>query len=980
MNLFDLFASLSLDANKFYQGLQQAQQAATRFSNNLVSAFSKTFVSTGNALTNIGKGISGIGDGITAAGQKASVVTAGLGSLLVSTFNKAKSFIATYESSMVVFRQKLQGGEEAAKDMYNALVGIAKGSAYAQEHMVEAGKVLVAMGNDANKTKKYVQAATDAVAAFGGTGQDVEELAHRFARMSQQTNLYTMDLNILAEKGVRVWDILATHYHKTTTEIKDMARKGLLPAKEGLEILTNAMEETNEQSEMFQYSVAGMAKALKDGTLTGTLDSLNTSFRSLSLSLLDLDPREKTGIENIKRLNKALSAFGKVMEKIGSKFSKIGKDLGVLFDKISESLGVFSEKLDAMPQEKADMIATIIERIAIAGPALIAAGKGVKIFGNSVQGLGAVYTAFGKSLDFSGAVSGFKKLKEKCVECVPAVKSLGGAFSNLFGAIKSMLPNVVGLLKNLWGGIIKIGGKVVKVLSDMFGVFKIFIGYAKEMFGYMVEPFKKLFSSIVKFLAPVGEYIKTFFSKIAQFARNAIIVFEIMFNKISKFLQPLTSAFQKVFGAIGGVLSKFGSTILGSLAGIGGAVFKAFSITGVVALVVAGLGLLQQNFTDKIAEISNFLMTQAPSMIRNFANGINESLPTLMVAGVTLLNTIIDVIVVNLPLLIDSGIKIVVSLVTGLVQALPKIISKIGDLLTTIVNVITENLPAIIEAGMQILAALIVGLANALPQLIPAALDMIITIVVELLDNIDLLIDAGIQLIFGLADGLIKALPRLIEKAPILIEKLVVALTSNLPKITAMAIKLIVTLAVGIVQAIPQLIAKVPQIIGALVEGLKAGVSSIAAVGSDLIMGLWNGISNMVGWIKSKIQGFGESVLGALKSFFGIESPSKLMRNEVGKYIAQGIGVGFSNEMDNVEKSMISDMNGLTSKLGVEDISYNQSVSGKANAGLVNGLLSALNVDSENVINVYIGGKKIASEIYDPLMNLMRNREVRVNA
>ena len=73
---------------------------------------------------------------------------------------------------------------------------------------------------------------------------------------------------------------------------------------------------------------------------------------------------------------------------------------------------------------------------------------------------------------------------------------------------------------------------------------------------------------------------------------------------------------------------------------------------------------------------------------------------------------------------------------------------------------------------------------------------------------------------------------------------------------------------------------------------------TLTTIGTNLVQGLWNGISNMAEWIKEKISGFGEGVLSALKSFFGIASPSKLMRDEVGKYLAEGIGVGIEVNSD----------------------------------------------------------------------------------
>lgn len=48
----------------------------------------------------------------------------------------------------------------------------------------------------------------------------------------------------------------------------------------------------------------------------------------------------------------------------------------------------------------------------------------------------------------------------------------------------------------------------------------------------------------------------------------------------------------------------------------------------------------------------------------------------------------------------------------------------------------------------------------------------------------------------------------------------------------------------------------------------------------------------------------GEKIMDSVKSFFGIKSPSRLFRDEVGTYLAQGIGVGFENEMSKVTKDM----------------------------------------------------------------------------
>ena len=100
-----------------------------------------------------------------------------------------------------------------------------------------------------------------------------------------------------------------------------------------------------------------------------------------------------------------------------------------------------------------------------------------------------------------------------------------------------------------------------------------------------------------------------------------------------------------------------------------------------------------------------------------------------------------------------------------------------------------------------------------------------------------------------------------------------------------------------------------------VVEKVKELPDKMLSIGSDLVKGLWNGISNMTDWVIGKIQGFGDSVLGGIKSFFGIESPSKVMRDQVGKMLAEGIAEGFSAEMPDTLRDMQKSMSGTVDAL-----------------------------------------------------------------
>lgn len=81
-------------------------------------------------------------------------------------------------------------------------------------------------------------------------------------------------------------------------------------------------------------------------------------------------------------------------------------------------------------------------------------------------------------------------------------------------------------------------------------------------------------------------------------------------------------------------------------------------------------------------------------------------------------------------------------------------------------------------------------------------------------------------------------------------------------------------------------------------------VGDMLSIGTDLIKGLWNGINNATKWILDKIKGFCGSVLNGFKSFFGIKSPSRVMRDQVGKMLAEGISVGIDDAKDSVISSI----------------------------------------------------------------------------
>ena len=309
---------------------------------------------------------------------------------------------------------------------------------------------------------------------------------------------------------------------------------------------------------------------------------------------------------------------------------------------------------------------------------------------------------------------------------------------------------------------------------------------------------------------------------------------------------------------------------------------------------------------------------------------------------------IVDKLMEHLPYLLDAASEIIMSLVYGITENIPALMPVISNLVGNILQYIIESLPIIINSGVQIILALVQGIGESLPTLIPALVDAVVLIVETLIDNIDLIIDAGIQLILGLADGLIEALPRLIDKVPEIIEKLFDAFIRNFPKIVEAGGQLIGKLIVGIIGSLGTLYSRVPEIIHTVVKGISSGYQTIKNAGLNLVAGIWEGISGSLNWIKNKIKGWVGNVTKFIKNLFGIHSPSKLFKDEIGTNLALGIGEGFTDTMTDVQQEMADAIptkfdTTINSKIG------NNSYQNVANSGSFDNMVIAFKTALKDV-------------------------------
>lgn len=575
-------------------------------------------------------------------------------------------------------------------------------------------------------------------------------------------------------------------------------------------------------------------------TIGGSVNSAKAAWENFQGGVItsqELVETFGTATQNIlKNLGEIVPRLGKTgLEVVGAIADEIGNSVPAAKG-FADAVGNITDKLSSMDTGQLANLGKMSAVLIGAVPAFSLIGKSAGTFSDVLGGLGEVS---------GGVTAKFQKIPGGIKSLGTSMQSGAKVFRNIKDAILLPFEDLSPSLTKIFGKVSSSvsSGPLGKLVNDFAEIPK---GIAAS-FGKIGPAISGKFPKITGVVKSIGSSISGTFTTIANGAKGfASLLGGALNSALSK-----TSGFANKFIGYLGVVGDAFAPVLSKAASFVPQLLGFMNIAAVVALVAAGLGLLYSQFGTQIDQILLMMRTKGPEVITNFCNGIVTALPNLIAQGATMLN--------NLML------------------------------------AITANLPAIIQGGIAIVSTLITGIAQQLPTLIPTALTMILTLVSSLLSNVGQLVDAGINLLVGLAQGVVNALPQLINKAPTIIGQLATAIISNLPKILLAGIKIITILGTGLIRAVPQLISKIPSII----SQVKNAFTSVdwGSVGMNIIKGIVNGLKGAAGAIVEAAKGAAESALNAAKNFLGIHSPSRVFRDQVGKMMALGMGIGFERNI-----------------------------------------------------------------------------------
>ena len=296
------------------------------------------------------------------------------------------------------------------------------------------------------------------------------------------------------------------------------------------------------------------------------------------------------------------------------------------------------------------------------------------------------------------------------------------------------------------------------------------------------------------------------------------------------------------------------------------------------------------------------------------ANAFAENLPVIIEQGLPLIEGFTENLRANAGKLVDGGLNLILKLAQGLMDGLPAMLQHVPQIIINLAGVINDNAPKLLKAGVKLIGILGKGLIQAIPDIV-AAMPQIIQAIVSVIQAFNWG-NLGINIIKSLKNGIISMVGA-VQSAGTGIFNAIKGSIQNLPKA-------LLVIAKNAVHSIVQSFTSQPW----------------GNIGKNIIIGIATGITGSIGKVADAARNAAKKAFDAAKDFLGIHSPSKLMRDVIGKNMIAGFESGIVSETPNLEKTSagsaqraVESMQGVALKRSGTVVAGNSKVSGPSPDG-----------------------------------------------
>lgn len=938
---YSVKAVLSAVDNNFSSTMKSCSDTAERLRGTISSGlgFGAMAAIGGKAVTAVGSALKSV---------TTSAVSAGM------SFENAMSSVAAISGATGTNFESLS---KKAKEMGASTKYTATEAANAMEYMAMAGwktadmlsgidgimNLAAASGSDLARTSDIV---TDALTAFGKQAKDSGEFADVLAAASANANT-NVDLmgetfkyvgSVAGAMGYSIQDISLATGLMANSSIKGSA------AGTALRSTITRMAKPTEESSM---AMSALGLSLTD--TNGNMKSFGEVMKDMRKGMQGMTEDEKASYAAMLGGQEAMSGLLAIANASDEDFNKLSDAINNAAGSAEKMAGI---KMDNL-QGAVDELKSGME------------GLGITAFEQASESLkGFVENATSVVNNLNQKLSDVKYI-EKAIQWI---QNLGSAFKD--GGLEGGLKEIGGLLDGT-GEKVKALGAVLGALGIVTKASDFFQGNTWKLVSMGIGGINGTLKEVPQWAKNAGKSLGKAFSnsKLGGILQSAVGKIKNPFKDIldaatldgangiqkigalgGKVVQTVTSTVQTVGKLIFGV----GSKMFSGLTQIMGLAMKALMPAALIAVVLAGLGLLYQTFGSQIDSILQLAQTRGPQFITNLVNGITSRLPELIQQGGHLVSELLDTITANLPALIAGGVTLVQSLVSGLISALPELIPSAVNMVTTLITGIASALPQLIMTGMQLLLALAQGITENLPSLIDAAIQSLSSFVQGILQNLPTILMTAAQIIGTLAQGIIGAIPQLLKALPQVLSAMIDTIMAT--DWLEVGKQVVLAIGEGIFGGLSKLGGKIGKFFGNIsdwcaggekggksvtsgtVSGINAGSSQVSSaansLGNTAASSTAAGIQAGIGSVAASAGSVGDTAISALTA--GISNGNGTLLSagtNAGAAVTEGMDTGLTT-LNNVASTSMSNFSGTISSSGTKAVSSAKNVSKAVNAAL----------------------------------------------
>lgn len=997
---------LDLDISGFLAGLRSAQSEADSATKNIATKIGSNLQSAGKSITSAGKTLT----------THVTVPIVGLGTAAVKTtsdFESAMSKVSAISgatgSDLDALNQKAQ--EMGAKTKFSATE-----SAEAFTYMAMAGwktedmlqgidgimALAAADGLDLATTSDIV---TDALTAFGLSADDSGHFADVLAAAASNANTNVSLLGESFKYAAPVAGALGYSAEDTAIALGLMANAGIKGSQGGTALrsslsrlikptddaaalmeqyglsMTNAdgsMKSLGEVMEMLRTKMGGLSEAEQaqaaatlfgQEAMSGMLAVINASdsdYEKLTSAIYGADGAAQQMADTmLDNLSGQLTLLKSALEGLAIQFGEI---LMPYIKQFVQWLQNLVQKLQEMTPEQKEQIVKWAAFAATIGPVLLAVGKLVTGIGNVISVFGKLKTAIpavkGALVAVKGAIAG---ISAPVVAVVAVIGTLVAAFATLWktneefrNKITAIWNQIKGTFDKLCQGIVdrlnKLGFDFENIGEVLKAIWKGFCNFLAPIFEGVFQNIANTFDTIVNVILGILDFFIAIFTGDWEGAWDAIKgIFESIWNGIVAWFQNIGNT---LLGILDAICGWFGTTwdntwnsIKQFFVDIWNSIVSFFtniidtiktSVSNFVTTIINFFAQLPTNIANFITNAWNSVVTWATNMVnkaremgQNFLNAVVEfftDLPYKIGRFIGSALTNVALWVVNM---VNKAREMGQNFINNVVAFFTQLPGKILQFITSAWNNVTQWATNMVNKAREMgtnfinnVVSFFTQLPGKIQQFISSALNNVTTWVSNMASKAR---EAGSQFINNVVS--------FIQQLPDKIKQFLDSAINNLRTwVTQMGQK-------G-KEAVQSLINNV-------ISAASGIASKVMSIGSDIVSGVWNGIENAASWFTDQVKGFFSGIVDGVKDALGIGSPSKVFRDEIGKWLPPGVAQGFKAALPAAMNSMEKDLNKGIDSIEPDDV----SVTATATA---------------------IGFKDTIKSIYDDLVGYFESVEARI--